>query len=282
MLTLQAPAKVNLRLDVIRKRPDGYHDLRMLMVRIALFDRITLELTDTPGVQVLCDAPDVPSGEGNIVWKGATTLLRRRGVDQGVRITIGKGIPAAAGLGGGSSDAATTLAGLNRLLGLGCSNEELREIALPLGADVPFFLFSSPAVAEGVGEILSPAPLLPPCSFVLVNPRIPVPTAWVYQNLQLTQRPAEDTFHRSFRTVKDLCAFLSNDLERVTIPAYPVVGDIRDALLGAGCLGALMSGSGPSVFGVCRSREESLQVVKRLSFPSDWFVAVCDPLMTAL
>lgn len=278
MLTLHAPAKVNLRLDVIRKRPDGYHDLRMLMVRVGVFDRITLETSDREGVTVLCDDPHVPSGEGNIVWKGATALLGRYGIRQGVRITIEKRIPAAAGLGGGSSDAATVLMGLDRLLNLGCTPEELKEMALPLGADVPFFLFSSPAVAEGVGEILTPAPPIPPCSFVLVNPRIPVPTAWVYRNLQLTERAMEDTFHRSFRSVEELAGFLSNDLEQVTIPAYPVIGEIKDHLRDAGCIGTLMAGSGATVFGLCRSEEDARRVVGRLKFPADWFVSVAPPV----
>lgn len=278
MLTVFAPAKVNLRLDVLHRRPDGYHELRMLMVKIGLFDRITVEKGDTPGVQVFCDAPDVPSGEGNIVWKGATAILSRCGVEQGVRITVEKQIPAAAGLGGGSSDAAAVLDGINRLFSLGLSPGTLREIALPLGADVPFFLHPSPAVAEGIGEILSAAGPLPPFWTVLVNPRIPVPTAWVYRNLQLTEDRPRDTFHRSFRSLDELARSLSNDLERVTIPAYPVVGEIRQRLLDAGCAGSLMSGSGATVFGVTASEEEARSVVSRLGLPSGWFVAVAPSL----
>ncbi|ANA39579.1 MULTISPECIES: 4-(cytidine 5'-diphospho)-2-C-methyl-D-erythritol kinase [Geobacter] len=247
-LTLKAPAKVNYRLDVLRRRPDGYHDLRMIMQRIDLCDVIEICLSDKPGIRVVCGRNGVPDGPGNIAWRAADALLALSADKPGIDIAITKRIPVAAGLGGGSSDAATVLMGVNELLGLDLPESRLREIGVALGADVPFFIFGRTALAEGIGEELTAIDQVPAAWIVVVNPNVPVSTAWVYQNLQLTGEAARVTIPRFFENVADVCAILSNDLESVTIPRYPVIGEIKRELLVAGALGSLMSGSGPTVF----------------------------------
>lgn len=247
-LTLKAPAKVNYRLDVLRRRPDGYHDLRMIMQRIDLCDVIEICLSDKPGIRVVCGRNGVPDGPGNIAWRAADALLALSADKPGIDIAIAKRIPVAAGLGGGSSDAATVLMGVNELLGLDLPESRLREIGVALGADVPFFIFGRTALAEGIGEELTAIDQVPAAWIVVVNPNVPVSTAWVYQNLQLTGEAARVTIPRFFENVADVCAILSNDLESVTIPRYPVIGEIKRELLVAGALGSLMSGSGPTVF----------------------------------
>lgn len=279
-IQLSAPCKVNYRLDVIRRRPDGYHDLRMIMQRVDLCDTITLSLSDTPGVRVTCGSAEVPDGPGNIAWRAADLLLRRSGreAELGIDIAIDKRIPVAAGLGGGSSDAATVLMGVNSLLELDLSDEELMKIGVTLGADVPFFIFKKTALAEGIGDLLTPLDAVPPVWLLLVNPRVPVSTAWVYQNLELTKRDAVSIVPRSFGTIGDLCAVLANDLEAVTVGRYPVIREIKELLLREGAAGALMSGSGPTVFGVFESEAGARACAGKLVAEHDWFCAAAQTL----
>jgi 4-diphosphocytidyl-2-C-methyl-D-erythritol kinase len=269
-LLLKAPAKVNYRLEVLRKRPDGYHDLRMIMQRIDLCDDIEISLKDTSGVNVNCDSAVVSGGMDNIAWRAADSILSSSGLDAGVQISIIKRIPVAAGLGGGSSDAASVLMGLNELLGLGYSDEKLMEIGVKLGADVPFFIFKKTALAEGIGEKLSIVEGLPPVWIVLVNPNIHVSTAWVYQNLTLTNRPDNYKLPQFSNRVKDICTILKNDLESVTITRFPVIGEIKDALLEYGASGVLMSGSGPTVFSVFNSEEEAKHCHEEIGKVDGW------------
>ncbi len=277
-LHLKAPAKVNLRLDVLRRRPDGYHDLRMIMQRIDLCDDISITLTDNPGIRVVCGRQGVPDGPGNIAWRAADALLRISGRAVGIDIAITKNIPVAAGLGGGSSDCATVLMGVNELLGLGLSDGQLMEIGVTLGADVPFFIFKKTALAEGIGERLTPLENLPPMWLVLVNPNIHVSTAWVYQNLQLTTDKVTNIISFLYRSVPDVCAILANDLETVTIRRFPVIGEIKERLIVAGALGSLMSGSGPTVFGVFADEESAQRAAGTLAAESDWFVTAVKTL----
>ncbi|QEM68029.1 4-(cytidine 5'-diphospho)-2-C-methyl-D-erythritol kinase [Geobacter sp. FeAm09] len=277
-LTLQAPAKVNYRLDVIRRRPDGYHDLRMVMQRVNLCDAITITLTGTPGILVTCGKNGVPDGPGNIAWKAAKALLDLADPGEGAVIDIAKNIPVAAGLGGGSSDAATVLMGMNELLGLGLSEQRLMEIGLTLGADVPFFIFQKPALAEGVGEQLTPMPAMPAAWVLLVNPGVHVSTAWVYRSLQLTNREGLAKLPELFRSMEDVCSILSNDLESVTIPAFPVIAEIREAMLREGAAGAMMSGSGPTVFGLFGDRESAERARTVLTDGTGWFAAVAETI----
>jgi 4-diphosphocytidyl-2-C-methyl-D-erythritol kinase len=269
-LILKAPAKVNYRLEVLRKRPDGYHDLRMIMQRINLCDDIEISLKNTSGICVDCDNAVVSGGTDNIAWRAADSLLSSSGMDAGVHISIIKRIPVAAGLGGGSSDAATVLMGLNELLDIGFSDEKLMEIGVTLGADVPFFVFKKTALAEGIGEKLSVVEGLPQVWLVLVNPNIHVSTAWVYQNLTLTNRSDDYKLPRFSNKVNDICSILENDLESVTIARFPVIREIKDTLLEYGASGVLMSGSGPTVFSVFDSEEEARRCHEEIGKVDRW------------
>src|SRR5512135_184344 len=269
-MLLKAPAKVNYRLEVLRRRSDGYHDLRMIMQRINLCDEIEIKLTDTPGISVTCDSEAASSGKDNIAWRAADAMLTHAGRELGVDISISKKIPVAAGLGGGSSDAATVLMGLNDMLGTGFSDEKLMEIGVKLGADVPFFIFKRTALAEGIGEKLSPVEGLPPAWLVLVNPNIHVSTAWVYQNLRLTNRQDDYKLPEFCNNVEDICSMLKNDLECVTIERFPVISEIKDLLLEYGARGVLMSGSGPTVFAVFASEDEAYKCYGKVAEVNGW------------
>lgn len=271
---LSAPAKINYRLDVIRRRPDNYHDLRMVMQRIALHDEIEISLSAPPGIRVSCNRDGVPSGPANIAWRAAEALFSRTNAEVGVDIFISKNIPVAAGLGGGSSNAATVLMGLNELLGLRLPDSELMSIGLKLGADVPFFIFRKTALAEGVGERLTEIEGLPQAWLVLVNPNIHVSTAWVYQNLQLTKDKVVDTLPKFCNRVSDICSILLNDLEPVTIGRFPVIREIKELLLEKGAAGVLMSGSGPTVFAVFETENDARKCHAEISGASTWFSTV--------
>ncbi len=272
-LSLQAPAKVNYRLDVLRRRPDGYHDLRMIMQRFDLCDDILITLSDTPGIRVTCGSEGVPDGPGNIAWRAADELLSLAGRKVGVDIVITKRIPVAAGLGGGSSDCAAVLMGLNQLLELGLSDARLMEIGVKLGADVPFFIFKKTALAEGIGEQLTAIEQIPLVWLAIVNPNVPVSTAWVYQNLQLTNRSDDFKMPRFYSSIADICAVLGNDLEAVTIRRYPVISEIKGRLQALGAAGVLMSGSGPTVFGIFEQEDAARQAVVELTRGTGWFAA---------
>lgn len=271
-ISLKAPAKVNYRLDVLRRRADGYHELRMVMQRIDLCDDILIKLKDSPGIDVICEKGGVPDGPGNIAWLAADALLKKSRLNVGIEVTITKNIPVAAGLGGGSSDAATVLMGLNELLALRLTDDQLMEIGGKLGADVPFFIFKSCALAEGIGERLTRIERAPELWIVLVNPNIHVSTAWVYQNLQLTREKTVNIIPLLYNSINDICAILGNDLESVTIDRFPLIGGIKKSLLAAGASGSLMSGSGPTVFGLFADKGAAKRAAIELSSESDWFV----------
>lgn len=277
-LTLYAPAKINYLLDVIGKRPDGYHDLRMIMQRVNLCDKITLTLTDSPGITVICNSNGAPNGPDNIAWKAAQVLLHLAESGNGVAIEITKNIPVAAGLGGGSSDAASVLMGMNELLQLHLTEEKLMETGCKLGADVPFFIFRKTALAEGVGEKLTSLPEMPKCWILLVNPGVHVSTAWVYRSLQLTNNRELNKLPEFFESIEHVVSILSNDLESVTIPAFPVIADIKARLMNLGAVGSMMSGSGPTVFGVFKSFEAAETARREVTKGTNWFAAAVETL----
>lgn len=277
-IQLKAPAKVNFRLDVLRRRPDGYHDLRMIMQRIDLCDEVNITLRDTPGIRVTCGRAGVPDGPGNIAWRAAEALLALSANQAGIDIDIKKNIPVAAGLGGGSSDCASVLIGLNDLLGLKLAPTRLMEIGVKLGADVPFFIYRQNAIAEGVGEKLSPVTIPRDIWLVLVNPNIHVSTAWVYQNLQLTSSREENTIPCFYGSIAEVCAVLANDLETVTMGRFPVIGSIKASLSKAGACGTLMSGSGPTVFGIFADENAARGACSTLKKNDRWFVTVAKTL----
>jgi 4-diphosphocytidyl-2-C-methyl-D-erythritol kinase len=276
--TVFAPAKVNLCLHVLGRRDDGYHELAMLMQRIALFDRLDIELVAGNDVTVVCPGLELADGEQNIVEKAVRLFLAHVALKQGVSVVMEKKIPAAAGLGGGSSDAAAVLQTLNQLLGSGLSRSELMGLGLSLGADVPFFLYGQTAWATGVGECLQPWPGLPPITMVLVNPGLPVSTPWAFRNLGLTRSRPIARIPRFPERVSDLVCLLHNDLEVVTCQHYPVITAIKERLIACGAKGALMSGSGATVFGVFDDRCRAEQAAQALSTETSWWVEVVNPL----
>ena len=271
---VKAPAKINFRLDVLKKRPDGYHELRMLMQRIDLCDDIEILLTEKPGIEISCNLPYIPRDRRNIVWKAAEEMLRLSGRDVGVKIRLDKNIPVGAGLGGGSSNAASTLMALNEMLGTALTDGQLMEIGVKLGADVPFFIFGKPDIAEGVGEKFTPLEDLPEVWILLVYPDIHVSTSWVYRNLDLTSEKVAAKLPIHFKTVTELCSILSNDLETVTIGRYPLIADIKKLLTGAGAKGVLMSGSGSTVFALFDSRSAANDALQSLPTGNSWFSKV--------
>lgn len=277
-LNLAAPAKINYLLDVIGKRPDGYHELRMIMQRINLCDDITLSVIRSPGISVTCNSPGAPDGPDNIAWKAARAILDRSKSEYGVHISITKNIPVAAGLGGGSSDAAAVLSGLNELLCLDLSIVELMDMGCRLGADVPFFILNTTALAEGIGEILTPLPDMPKCWILLVNPRIQVSTAWVYQSLQLTSRKELNKLPKFFSSIEQITSIMSNDLETVTIRAFPVIEAIKRQMTELGALGSMMSGSGPTVFGVFNDFDTAERARQKITSGDEWFAVTVETL----
>ena len=275
MITIESPAKVNLILKVLRRREDGYHDIASLMQKVSLAD----EMEFTPrkeGIALACPGSDLPTGDGNLVVRAARALFAEAGFAGGVEITLRKRIPSAAGLGGGSSNAATTLTVLNSLFQFGFDRERLIGIGARLGADVPFFIYGSSAWAFGIGEILEPAETPAGMWLVLVNPGFEVPTKWVYQslNLPLTKTPLKYTIP-TFSGVRDLAAALSNDLETVTVARHPVLEELKGFLRRQGALGSLMSGSGPTVFGLFDNEPDAIKAegALRTSYPYAVFKA---------
>ncbi|OPY92644.1 MAG: 4-diphosphocytidyl-2-C-methyl-D-erythritol kinase [Syntrophaceae bacterium PtaU1.Bin231] len=249
-MTRTSPAKINLVLKVLRRRPDGYHDLASLMQQIDLCDEMDFT-TAGRGIGLQCPGSGLPEDERNIVYRAARKLLDETGHPGGIEIVLRKRIPVAAGLGGGSSDAATTLATLNEMLHLHVPADRLQAMGASLGADVPFFLFGRSAWAFGIGDRLQPAPEIPPLEFVLVNPGYEVSTRAVYQglNFTLTNQPNHYSIPRFF-TADDLAKGLHNDLETVTLRLHPDLVMWKERLVRNGALSALMSGSGPTVFGI--------------------------------
>jgi 4-diphosphocytidyl-2-C-methyl-D-erythritol kinase len=277
-ITLKTPAKINLCLSVLGRRPDGYHDVEMLMQMVALYDEVTVAAHGT-GVRFSCDSDAIPSGEDNIAWKAGHALLKRAGQGAGLSITIRKAIPVAAGLGGGSSDAAAVLAAANEVLGTGLNREQLAGIGVKLGMDVPFFFYGPTALAQGRGERLTELLPMPKLQILLVNPGFETSTAWVYKNINLRLTKKVDCNKILRLTVGDIAAGLHNDLETVTAAAHPVIHTIRQSLLEQGASGVLMSGSGPTVFGIFETGTGCMTAAENLSnrgwklFPTETLVA---------
>jgi 4-diphosphocytidyl-2-C-methyl-D-erythritol kinase len=261
-ISVQAPAKINLFLSVLGRRPDGYHDLETWMQKLDLSDTIELELHSGNGIEFSCDDASIPKDETNLAVKAALAFFQasKKSKGHGVRIILQKNIPVAAGLGGGSSDAGTVLRGLNDFFDREFSERQLIELARPLGADVPFFVVDHDAVfATGIGDIMYPVDSVGNCSFVLVNPDFFVSTAWVFQNLTLTSlsKNSKLSCFQKHKAVSLSLQDMHNDLEQVTCVKHPEIDQIKRSLLAAGASHVLMSGSGPTVFGVFPDPERS-------------------------
>ena len=255
---LRATAKINLALDVLRKREDGYHEVRMVMQMVGMYDK--LELTARPGkggITLTCNLPYIPTDDNNLVVKAAKMLMEEKQVTDGLVIHLDKFIPVAAGLAGGSSDAAMTLIGVNRLFRLGFSTEELMARAAKIGADIPYCILQGTALSEGIGEILTPLPPMPNCHILLCKPNISVSTRDVYGALkadELSRHPDIDGMIRSL-SERNLAGVTAEDamynvLETVTASRFPVITQIREDMMACGAMRAIMSGSGPTVFGI--------------------------------
>ena len=265
-MIVRSPAKLNMRLKVIDQRPDGYHNLVSIMVPVHLFDVIELKTHRTPGIRLSCRGLHVPESPDNLVIRAARAFFSRTGLEDHLSIKLTKVIPVAAGLGGGSSNAACTLKALNELYSGPLTFHELEELAIELGADVPFFLQERPCIARGIGEILEPIQNWPEFWYVIVMPPFTVPTSWVYANLNLALTKDEYAYILQCLADNpfDIAGILENDLERVTAARFPVISLIKELLLDAGAKGALMSGSGPSVFGIFGSEDKAIAAEQHL------------------
>ena len=268
-MKLKARAKINLGLDVVRKREDGYHEVRMIMQMINLYDKITLRKTSEPGIRVTTNLAYLPVNEDNLVYRAASLLMEEFQVSEGLEIELQKYIPVAAGMAGGSSDAAAVMVGVNRIFRLGLNKKQLMERGVKIGADVPFCIMRGTALAEGIGEQLTPLPAMPHCSLVIAKPKIHVSTKFVYGNLkanELQEHPDIDGQVQALRDndLESLVARMGNVLETVTIPAYPVIDEIKRTMMKHGAMGAMMSGSGPTVFGVYEKEDKAQEVCRLL------------------
>lgn len=260
-MRLRAMAKINLGLDVIRKREDGYHEVRMIMQTIRMYDVLDIRKKQNPGISLSTNLPYVPSDERNLVYKAAKLLMDEFDIKEGLSMRLSKSIPVAAGMAGGSSDAAAAFVGVNRLFRLGLSQEELMERAVRIGADVPYCIMRGTALAEGIGEKLTPLSAMPEGYVLIGKPGINVSTKTAYENLKLDaieRRPDIDGMIRDIQN-KDLYSMtekMVNVFEPGLMEKYPVIREIRDFMEERGALKAMMSGSGPTVFGIFDSKEK--------------------------
>lgn len=266
-LHLNAYAKVNLGLDVVRRREDGYHEVRMIMQTVKLYDHITLERNSSGKITLSCNLPYLPVNEKNLVYRAIDLIRREYHITDGVHADICKRIPVAAGMAGGSTDAAAAFVGMNQLFHLGITQDTLMQYGVQLGADIPYCIMRGTALSEGIGEILTPLPPMPDCWFAIIKPVFSMSTKFVYEHLHLdenTVHPDIDGMTEALRQ-QDLMGITSrmgNVLEQVTEEHYPEIGAIKDCLRQEGALNALMSGSGSTVFGIFTSREQADHAVK--------------------
>ncbi len=297
MVKIKAPAKVNLTLDVVGRRPDGYHDLRTVMQTIDIYDEVRVlrvlpreadgyfSADEKDGIRVRMnkELPDEILPEENIAYKAALLMKKKFGIGCGFDIYIEKNIPAAAGLAGGSADCAAALEGINRLCGLSLTNDELSGIGAALGADVPFCVKKGTMLSEGIGEILTPLPPLPPMWILLIKPDVSVSTAKVYARLDMesvSPRPDTDGMVEAIKkgNLSGIARRVSNVLETVTIPKYPIIGELKAFLKENGAMSAIMSGSGPTTYGIFANEKEAMAASEKAKKKYAGFdVAICRP-----
>lgn len=259
-MRLKALAKINLGLDVLRRREDGYHEVRMIMQTLRMYDRITLRKTKEPGIQLKSNLFYVPENESNLAYRAAKLLMDEFGLEEGLFIDLQKFIPVAAGMAGGSSDAAAVLYGVNRMFGLKLSKRQLMERGVLIGADVPYCIMRGTVLAEGIGEKLTPLPPMPSCRVLVAKPPVSVSTKFVYENLKLDEvdrHPQIDRIMEGLQegSLSQVASHMGNILESVTVLHYPVIAEIREEMMRLGALNAMMSGSGPTVFGLFEDAE---------------------------
>ncbi len=268
-LALKALAKINLALDVLGKRENGYHDVRMVMQTIYLYDDVKLKKTGEAGIDLKTNLPFLPVNENNIAYKAAKLLMEEFSLQGGIEIELFKRIPVAAGLAGGSTNAAAVLYGMNRMYGLGLSLKELMERGVKLGADVPYCLMRGTVLAEGIGEMLTPLPPVPKCYVLIAKPGINVSTKLVYEKLdakEIVEHPDIDALILGLEEndIKKVAGSMGNVLEKVTIEDYPVIEEIKSVMKNEGALGSMMSGSGPTVFGLFEKQSPAKRAYEKL------------------
>ena len=268
-LQLKAYGKINLGLDVIRKRPDGYHDLDMIMQMVDVYDDVIIEKKAGEEIVVKADAAVLSNGKDNLAYMAAKMLFDEFGIKSGVEITIHKRIPIAGGMAGGSSDCATTLIGINEMFNLGLSKQQLMGRGVKLGADVPYCIMRGTVLAEGIGEELSVLPAMPKCTVLIAKPPVSVSTKVVYEALdseEIIEHPDIDALIEGLRQ-KDLHRIsenMGNVLEDVTIPMHPVIEELKQVMRENGAIGAMMSGSGPTVFGLFENRAAAREAQRKI------------------
>lgn len=260
-MRLRALAKINLGLDILRKREDGYHEVRMIMQTIQMYDVLEMKKKETPGISLSVNYPFIPNDERNLVYKAAKLLMDEFQVEKGVSIRLDKFIPVAAGMAGGSSDAAAALVGINRLFKLGLSEQELMERAVNIGADVPYCVMRGTALAEGIGEKLTRIRQVPQCYILVGKPAINVSTKVAYESLKLNEIQTHPDIDGMIRDIEDgdlysMVSRMGNVFEPGIIGKYPVIQEIKDLMEANGALKAMMSGSGPTVFGVFDDKDK--------------------------
>lgn len=260
--TQKAYAKINIGLDVLRRLENGYHEVKMIMQTVNLCDDLIFEKLEEPGIILEIDNMELPTNQDNLIYRTAELMMEEKRISDGVRIRLTKRIPIAAGMAGGSSDAAATFRGLNELFELGYTTKELQELGVRLGADIPYCIVGGTMLSEGIGEILSPLPSPPACQLVIAKPDINVSTKFVYENLHadsLKEHPDIDGMIAAMQAgdLQGIADRMGNVLETVTVKEYPVIRTIKECCMQEGALNALMSGSGPTVFALYDSREKA-------------------------
>lgn len=265
----KANAKINLGLDVLRRREDGYHEVKMIMQMVDLSDILTFESRDDEEIHIMTNSGKLPCDENNLIYKAAMVLFAETGKRTGVDIYLEKRIPIAAGMAGGSTDAAATFLALNEMLGSPLSKEKLQEISVKVGADVPYCIMGGTALSEGIGEVLTPLPSPPQVHLLIAKPDADVSTAFVYKNLRLDTLEKHPDIDGMKKAIEDgdlqgIASRMENVLETVTIPAYPLIGQIKEVCKQEGAMNALMSGSGPTVFALYTDKEKAENAAKRI------------------
>lgn len=268
-ISLKALAKINLGLDVVRRREDGYHEVRMVMQTIHLFDRLNIEKTKDAGISIKTNLSFLPVNENNLIYKAGKLLMDEFNITEGVSVELDKRIPVAAGMAGGSTDAAAMLYGMNKIFELGLSMQELKDRGVKIGADVPYCLMRGTALAEGIGEKLKSLPPMIKCPVLIAKPQISVSTKFVYENLRLDENTVHPDIDALIQDIKDkdlheVCNHMGNVLETVTIPNYPIIDEIKKKMMNSGAIGAMMSGSGPTVFGLFEDEETAKKAYKEM------------------
>lgn len=265
---IKAYGKINLGLDVLGKLPNGYHEVRMVMQTVGIYDELTFERTES-GIEITTDAAELPTGEDNLIYKAARLMKERYHIREGIRIHLQKNIPIAAGMAGGSTDAAAAMKGISRLFGLDIGLLELMEAGVEIGADVPYCVIGGTALAEGIGEKLTPLELAPECYVLVAKPAVNVSTKYVYEHLdmgKIEKHPDIDGMVEAIGigSLQGILDRMGNVLETVTIPEYPVIGRLKQRMKELGAVNSLMSGSGPTVFGIFLERRAAQMALDRL------------------